>query len=57
MYMAYLCFPHPYDDEDDGDTEVEILFVEPSRHSYRKVLSISFSVLHDWSNKDRKLYE
>jgi hypothetical protein len=57
MYMAYLCFPHSYDGDDEEDTEVEISFVEPSRYMYRKVIPISFNILHEWTDKDRKLYE
>lgn len=57
MYIAYLCFENTYDDEDDYDTEVKVVFQEPSRYLYKKVLPISFSILHEWAEKDKDLYK
>jgi hypothetical protein len=57
MYMAYLCFPRPYDEEDEEDQEPTLKFEEPSRYLYEKVIPISFTVLHEWADKDKRLYK
>lgn len=57
MYMAYLCFEHSYDDDDEDLPEVKVVFEEPSRYLYKKVLPISFTVLNQWTEKDRNLYQ
>lgn len=54
-YMAYLCYPHPYDDEDD--IEPVIKFEEPEEWKYKKIIAIQFSVLHYWTDKDKGLYK
>lgn len=60
MYMAWLCYPHTYTyDEDDEEYEVEtkIEFEEPEDWKYEKIIPIQFSVLHQWSDKDKALYK
>jgi hypothetical protein len=54
MYIAWLCYPRAYDDEYKVETKIE--FEEPERWKYSKVIPIQFSVLHQWSNKDKELY-
>lgn len=57
-YIAYLCYPNPYDDEDEEDREPELKFTEPNNYwQYAKVVPIQFSVLHSWSDKDKGLYK
>lgn len=56
-YMAYLCYPHPYDDDDEDDNEPVIKFEEPEEWRYEKVIPIQFSVLHYWTDKDKGLYK
>jgi hypothetical protein len=53
MYMAWLCYPHTYDLDDN---EPEIKFSEPESWMYDKILPIQFNILHRWSDKDKKLY-
>ena len=55
MYMAWLCYPHAYDDE--YEVEPEIKFEEPERWKCDKIIPIQFSVLHQWSDKDKELYK
>lgn len=55
--MAYLCFPHSYEGDDDDDQVAIIWFQEPSRYLYSKVIPISFTVLHEWTSKDEALYK
>lgn len=54
MYMAYLCYPHSYDEDDN---EPEIKFEQPDDWKYEKILPIQFNVLHQWSDKDKGLYK
>lgn len=53
--MAYLCFRHQYDGDDDIDPIIK--FEEPSHYLYAQVIPIQFSVLHKWTEQDRKLYK
>lgn len=55
-YKAYLCYQHPYDD-DEEDPEPVLKFEEPSRYMYGIIIPITFSVLHDWADKDKGLYK
>jgi hypothetical protein len=55
MYMAWLCYPS-LQMGDDLDQEPEIKFEEPERWRYSKIIPIQFSVLHQWSDKDKELY-
>lgn len=50
-YIAFLCYPHK---QGDG---LEIKFEKPDEEQYSRVLAISFSVLHQWTNKDKELYK
>jgi len=52
MYMAWLCYPS-LQMGDDLDQEPEIKFEEPERWRYSKIIPIQFSVLHQWSDKDK----
>jgi hypothetical protein len=55
-YMAYLCYPPRYYDEDEGWTcEPVIKFEEPEEWRYEKIIPIQFSVLHRWTDKDKGL--
>lgn len=54
MYIAYLCYPYAYDDD---DVEPTIKFEEPASYLYDKVVPISFSVIHRWTQKDEELYK
>jgi hypothetical protein len=55
MYIGYLCYPHPFDD-DEEDREAVLKFTEPDTWKYEKVIPIQFSVLHSWTINDKKLY-
>ena len=52
MYMAWLCYSHL-----QMDQEPEIKFEEPESWRYEKIIPIQFSVLHQWSDKDKELYK
>lgn len=53
-YMAYLCYPHSYDDEDDNEpVELVIKFEEPEQWKYETVIPIQFDVLHRWDDHKR----
>lgn len=54
-YMAYLCYHHSYDD--DEELEPVIKFEEPADWKYEKIIPIQFSVLHHWTDKDKGLYK
>ena len=56
MYMAWLCYPS-VQMGDDEEQEPEIKFSEPESWMYEKVLPIQFSVLHQWSDRDKGLYK
>jgi hypothetical protein len=53
-YSAWLCYPHTYDLDDN---EPEIKFSEPDSYKYSKIIPIQFSVLHQWTDKDKGLYK
>ena len=57
-YMAYLCYPQSYDDEDDNEPEIK--FEEPEQWMYETVIPIQFDVLHRWDDhkrpKGKRLY-
>jgi hypothetical protein len=53
-YSAWLCYPHTYDLDDN---EPEIKFSEPDIYKYSKIIPIQFSVLHQWTDKDKGLYK
>jgi hypothetical protein len=58
MYLAWICYPQAFeDDEDDYEPEATIEFSEPSSWKYGRVIPISFSVLHSWTDKDKELYK
>lgn len=54
-YMAYLCYPHDYNEEDDNDPVIK--FEQPEQWRYGKILPIQFSVLHRWTDQDEELYK
>lgn len=55
MYMAYLCFSQGDDDEECP--EATVVFKEPNHYLYEKVIPISFTILHKWTDKDQRLYK
>lgn len=57
MYMAWLCYPHAYDEDYEDSVEPKIVFKEPESWKYAKIIPIQFSVLHQWSDKDKALYK
>ena len=56
MYMAWLCYPS-LQMGDDLDQEPEIKFEEPESWMYDKIIPIQFSILHQWTDKDKGLYK
>ena len=54
MYIAYLCYPYSYDEDDD--VEPCINFSEPNTYMYAKVIPIQFSPLCSWTEHDAELY-
>ena len=56
MYSAWLCYPQPFEDDDDAP-DACIEFSEPASWKYGKVLPISFTILHSWTDKDKELYK
>ena len=56
-YLAYICYNHTYDDDNELiDENPEIRFEEPDRYRYSKVIPITFNPLHSWSEKDAKIH-
>ena len=55
MYIAYICYSHNYDD--DEDIEPTICFEEPNAYLYEQVVPISFHPLMSWANKDKNLFK
>jgi hypothetical protein len=55
-YMAYLCYPRLQMGDSIEDNEPEIKFEQPAAWKYEKILPIQFSVLHQWTDKDTRLY-
>ena len=55
-YIAYLCYPHPYEDDEEDDCEPTLKFSEPASWQYARVTPIQFSVLHNFTDKDKGLY-
>ena len=55
-YIAWLCYPD-LQMGDDLDQEPEIKFEEPESWRYSKIIPIQFSVLHQWSDKDKRIYK
>jgi len=56
MYIAWLCYPSVQMGDDEYQ-EPEIKFSEPESWMYDKILQIQFSILHQWSEKDKELYK
>jgi hypothetical protein len=57
MYIAYLCYPHKYDDDDDDDVEPQIKFEEPQSFLYAEIIPIQFSILKQYTGIHRKSYK
>lgn len=53
MYIAWLCYPHAYEDD---DVEPEICFEQPPSWEYARTIMISFTVLNSWGDADKRLY-
>lgn len=51
-YIAYLCYPHSYDEEDE-ELETVIKFEEPEQWKYETVIPIQFDVLNEWKDHKR----
>jgi hypothetical protein len=56
MYIAWLCYLRPTEDDEDEDSSPVVEFKEPADWKYGKVIPISFSILHSWTDKDKELY-
>ena len=57
-YIAYLCYPYNVEEDDLwGEEEPKIKFEEPEEYRYEKVIPIQFSVIHEWTHKDKELYK
>ena len=56
MYIAYICYSHSYED-DDEEQNPTICFTEPESYLYKQIIPISFHPLMRWSQKDAKLFE
>jgi hypothetical protein len=57
MYAAWICYPNTFDDDDDYEPDACIEFSEPASWKYGKVIPISFTILHSWTDKDKELYK
>lgn len=57
MYIAYICYPHQYDYDDEEAQQPEIRFEEPERYLYKQIVPISFHPLMSWTNKDKNLFK
>jgi hypothetical protein len=55
MYLAYLCYHHHYDGEEELDPIIK--FEQPTSYLYAQVIPIQFNVIHTWTEHDRKLYK
>lgn len=49
MFQAWLCYEHPYEDDDPTDQRIIIRFSEPNKWAYQKVVPICFSILKDYN--------
>lgn len=45
MKLAWLCYPHAYEDDDDP-VEPSLMFVEPSRYAYERVIQIVYAEIN-----------
>jgi hypothetical protein len=57
MYIAWLCFPNTFEDDEDEDHSPVVEFSEPASWKYGKVIPVSFTILHSWTDKDKELYK
>jgi len=48
MYMAWLCYDQGFGESLD-EVETKIVFKEPDKWKYTKVIPIQFNVLHRWT--------
>lgn len=56
-YLAWICYRQSYDDDNELiDEDVNLVFSEPDRYRYSKVIPITFNPLHSWSEKDAKIH-
>lgn len=56
-YLAYICYRQLYNDDNELiDEDVDIVFSEPERYLYSKVILITFTPLHSWSEKDANIF-
>jgi hypothetical protein len=56
MYTAWLCYPWSDEDDEDEDRSPVVELKEPAEWKYGKVIPISFTILHSWTDKDKELY-
>jgi hypothetical protein len=45
MKLAWLCYNHQLEDEDDDEQEPVIRFTEPSRYRYARVVMIVYATV------------
>jgi hypothetical protein len=57
MYIAWLCCPNTFEDDEDEDHSPVVEFSEPASWKYGKVIPVSFTILHSWTDKDKELYK
>lgn len=47
MKLAWLCYPHPFEDDEELELDVEIKFREPDGYLYAKVVTIVYAEVQD----------
>ena len=45
MKLAWLCYPHVLEDDDEDDLEPVVRFTEPSRYLYARVVMIVYAIV------------
>lgn len=45
MKLAWLCYPNKYEWDEDEDYDVTIVFKEPARYLYSKVVPVVYAEL------------
>lgn len=58
-YIAYICYRHTYNDDNELiDEATELVFEEPQTWKYAQVITIQFSPLMSWDHSnDKKLWK
>jgi len=48
MKLAWICYPHSYDDEDEDEETIPVLVTtEPHEYRYKKVIAIVYAELEN----------